>query len=358
MDHITDAMDMVDHMIQPAFCVREGIIVKANPAAAARMIEAGSSISDLLHTGQEEYEAFQDGCLYLTLSLAGQELGAAVTRKKDFDLFLLESESDRGELKALALAARELRDPLSGIMITTDRLFSGTATEDPETLEQLARINRNLFQILRLVGNMADASRYAAGSSMNQEVRDVRAIISETVNKAAALAEHTGIRIQQNLHPEPVFSLVDTEKLERAVFNILSNALKFTPGGETLRVSLTRRGNKLYFTVSDSGCGIQENLRGSLFSRYTREPALEDSRHGIGLGLVLIRAAAAIHGGTVLVDQPEQQGTRVTMTMAIRPGNSQNLRSPIMKVDYAGEMDHGLIEFSDILPTKLYDIKK
>ncbi len=85
---------------------------------------------------------------------------------------------------------------------------------------------------------------------------------------------------------------------------------------------------------------------------------MEDGRYGIGLGLVLIRAAAALHGGTVLVDHPAGTGTRITMTLAIRPVTGKELRSPMLKVDYAGERDHGLLELADILPVTLYDPKK
>lgn len=358
MDHITEAMAMVDHLPQPAFCVAEGIIVKVNPAAAARMIEPGTAVSGLLQTGQEEYAEFEGGCLSLTLSLSGQSLGASITRKTGFDLFLLEPDADCGELQALSLAARELRGPLAGIIASADRLFSMADQEDERTRDQIAQLNRGLFQIHRLIGNMSDAVRYSTEQNPRQEVRDVVAVLREVLEKAAHLAEHAGIRLECELPAEPVYSLVDAEKLERAVLNIISNALKFTPGGQSIQAALTRRGSRLYLTVQDSGCGIPEQLRGDIFSRYSREPGLEDGRFGIGLGFVLIRSTAALHGGTVLVDHPEGSGTRITMTMAVRTGKGEQLRSPVLKVDYAGELDHGLLEFSDILPTGLYDPKK
>jgi signal transduction histidine kinase len=244
-------------------------------------------------------------------------------------------------------------------MTTADRLFPMAAKDDdPVVREQVARLNRGLFQMLRVISNMSDANRFSADTDARQEVRDVRGIFSEIIAKAAALAEHSGIRVEAQIHPESVYSLVDAEKLERAVYNIVSNALKFTPEGGLLQVSLTRRGDKLYFSVRDEGPGIAENLRSGIFSRYTREPGLEDGRFGIGLGLVLIRSAASLHDGTVLVDHPQGKGTRITMSMTIRSGSATAFRSPMMKVDYAGEWDHGLLELSDTLPASLYDPKK
>ena len=77
----------------------------------------------------------------------------------------------------------------------------------------------------------------------------------------------------------------------------------------------------------------------------------------MGLGMVLIRAVAAAHGGTVLVDQPEESGTRVTLTIAIRQGGDAMLRSNILRVDYAGEHDHTMLELSDVLPLSPFEIE-
>lgn len=358
MEHTTDAIEMVDLMSCPAFCVKDGIIIKVNPAAQGRMINAGSAVAPLLKTGVEEYTALGEGSLYLALSLSGQEVGACVCRRQDFDLFLLDREPEDSELHTLALAARELREPLSSLMVSSNLLFSKNEITDPNLREQVLRMNRSMYQILRLVGNMSDAVRYADSGTSTQEIRDIRAIVSEALSQAAELASHAGIRLEQELHPEPIFSLVDAEKLERAFFNMLSNAMKFTPGGETVHVSLVKRDQMFCLSVRDTGCGIPEPLRGNVFTRYNREVSLEDSRFGIGLGLVLIRSVAILHGGSVLVDHPEGKGTRITMALPILPGNGTTLRSPVLRVDYAGELDHGLVEFSELLPAELYDPKK
>lgn len=356
MDHITDAMEMVEHLKNPAFCVREGIITNVNDAAASRMIEPGTPISELVKIGQEEYRDFSEGCLYLTLEICGQALGFSVTRKRDFDLFQLEQDALDSELQALALAARELREPLASIMISTEQLFPNAASETfPAAAPQVARINRGLFQMLRLISNMSDANRYATDSTVPMEIQNIPALLEEVFSKAGTLVEHSGIRLGYTGIQQAIYGLVNGELLERAVLNIISNALKFTPQGGHIRASLQHRNNKLYLSILDDGIGIQQSLRGSLFSRYTREAAVEDGRFGIGLGFVMIRSAAARHGGTVLVDHPQETGTRITMTLAIRPGSGKEVRSPMLKVDYAGERDHGLLELSDVLSSDLYD---
>lgn len=354
MEQFQNALGLLDLMQQPAFCVQGGIIVKVNPAASVYLIESGTKINTLLHTGTEEYADFCGGSLYLTLSICGQPVGASVTRMQEYDIFTLEQTEEDSHLQALALAARELREPLSNVMITTDKLFPELAHADAKTQDQISRINRGLFQLLRIIGNMSDANSYGGDIGASQEIRDICAVLDEVFQHAAALTAHTAVTLNYTSHPESIYTLADAQKLERMVLNIISNAIKFTPPGGTINAKLTRRGMRLYLSVSDSGSGIPENLRGSVFSRYTREPGLEDSRFGLGLGMALIRRTATLHGGTVLIDHPEQAGTRITVSFAIRQG-SPMVRSPRFRIDYAGERDHGLIELSDVLPAHLYD---
>lgn len=353
MNQITDAMDMVAHLRQPAFCVQDGIIVKVNSAAGHLMIQPNIPVEQFLETGSEEYRNFSGGCLYLTLKVCKQRLGFSVSRKNGFDLFQLEQDSECPEFQSLALAARELREPLANIMISADHLFPAGG-DDPAANVQIARINQSLFQMLRLISNMSDAGRYAASGSVSMEIKNISALLDEVFAKAAALVEHTGVRLEYSGITGDIYGLVNAELLERAVLNIISNALKFATPDGVIQAKAIRRGSKLYLSILDNGSGIPKDSCSNLFSRYIREPGLEDGRYGVGLGFVIIRSAAQQHGGTVLVDQPEGCGTRVTLTLSIRPGSTDQVRSPVLRVDYAGERDHALIELSDVLPTELY----
>lgn len=349
-----DTLGMLDLLVRPGFCVKENKIVKVNQAAEGCLLAPGMELEPLLLTGTEEYREFSGGCLYLTLSLSGQALGASVTRMNGVDVFVLEQEADDRELRSMALAARELRDPLASVMATADNLFPLAALQDdPQTKAQVARMNRGLLQMLRILGNMSDASRYSEAS--RQETLALTSELDEIFEKAQEMASYAGLRLTYNGLSESIYCLADKEQLERAVLNMLSNAMKFTPAGGTIEVSLTRRGRMLRLSMQDSGNGIDDSIRPNVFRRYQRQLAIEDSRFGLGLGMVLIRSAAAQHGGTVLLDQPEGKGARITMTLAIRQSSDNALRSPISRVDYAGGHDHALLELSDCLPASLYD---
>ena len=354
MEENKETLGMLDLMIRPVFCVKDQTIIKVNPAAKAMQLDAGMDICPLLLTGREEYSAFSDGCLYLMLDIGGAHLGASVTNVDGMKVFVLEQDADQAELQAMALAARELRDPLNSVMITVDRLFpSSTLEEDDAMRQQVARLNRGLYQMLRILGNMSDAGR--TQQICHQELLDISKFFDETFEKAASLVEHTGLQLNYQGLSREVLCLAEPEQLERAVLNILSNAIKFTPKGGTIDAKLTQNGQFLRLSIQDTGSGIPENVRGSVFDRYLRQPALEDSRFGIGLGMVLIRAAATNHGGAVLIDHPNGSGTRITMTISVRSNPDAQLRSPVMRIDYAGERDHALLELSGCIPAELYE---
>lgn len=354
MEHKNDAAKMLDLMGRPAFCANGGRITRVNAGATGLGFSVGAALEALVCTGWAEYAAFEGGCLYLTLSLGDERLGASVTRMDEFDVFCLEELDDNRELRAMALAARELRDPLSSVMITAQRLFPLSALEnDPATLEQVARLNRGLYQILRVVGNMSDAGNYAV-SPARQEVVNICEEMEEIFSRTSELVAHTGVTLTYQGPSAAIHCLADRESLERAILNMVSNAVKFTPQGGSIQATLVHRGNRLYLSVRDSGTGISQGLEGDVFTRFRRQCCLEDGRFGIGLGLVLVRSAAAAHGGAVLIDSPDGTGTRITMSLAIRQ-NDGLVRSRILRVDYAGEQDHGLIELSELLPDALYE---
>ena len=348
MEEQKDALGMLDLLTAPGFCVKNSRIIKVNTAAAALFFSEGMDIGTLLSSGTEDYRHFSGGCLCLSLENEGRQWNVSVTRQQDVDVFVLEPEVSRPELQALALAARELRGPLNSAMLIADKLVR---QEDSELADQTARLNRGLYQILRIVSNMSDAGYVP--TQPNHSLHDMRKVLDEIFQKAQLLTESAGLVMHYSGLTESIYSLCDPEQLERAIMNILSNAIKFSPKGSALSASVSQSGTMLRLSIQDGGSGIPDSLLRSVFYRYLRQSALEDSRHGIGLGMVLIRNAALQHGGTVLIDQGENSGTRITMTLSIRqeePKLCSNILRPI-----SGGYDAGLVALSEVLPASMYD---
>lgn len=340
---------MLHMMLHPAFCARGGILVNCNAAAHSLCLEEGTALSSLVMTGQEELDALQTGCLYLQLSLPGGTCGAAVTRMEDTLIFLL--DQDTGELQALSLAAKELREPLNNLMAISSQLLpSALPDSDPKISGLLARMSKELYQLQRTLNNMSDAPQASALS--HQEMRNAAQVFDDIFEKAASLLALSGIRLSYRGLSQDVFTLMDMDQIERAVLNILSNSSKFLGSEGTIHASLSRQGSFLRLSIQDDGPGIPEDILGTLFQRYLRQPGIEDNRQGLGLGMVLIRSAAASHGGTVLIDQPANSGTRVTLTLRIRQVDA-TVHSP--RQTLSGGFDQALVELSQILPASAYE---
>ncbi len=355
MEHTEDIITMLRHIPGPAFLAEDGIVTAVNEAAQQHFIHTGDAVRSMLHTGQEEYSHFQSGCLYLTLRLCDLSCSASVVPVGRYHLFELLPAGDQAELRSMALAAQILRTPLSNVMTIADQLFPLTGVDIPEQMQhKIATINRGLYQLLRIVCNMSDAYRYNNETVFRGEIRDVTALIREICDRAVPLLAHADISLHYCGPSEPIYTLVDAEKLERGISNILSNSLKFVPKGGSVHVHLRRHNRMLYLTVQDNGGDFSQQAAGNIFDRYMRNPGLEDGRFGIGLGMVLIRNTAAVHGGTILLEQSQNQGLRLTMSLSIRRSSDSMVRSPILYVDYASEHDHLLLEFADSLPAELY----
>lgn len=346
MEQVKDSPGLLELLPHPGFLVQENIIVRVNASAAAMQVTVGTPIGELLDGCREDYEGFSGGCLYLTLSLSGALLGACALRMEAGDVFLLDSGQEDAVLQSLALASRQLRLPLSNILISAESLFS-QLPESPEAQEAAARLNRGLYQLLRLVGNMSDAD----SGLTRRETLSIGGVFDEIFEKAGTLCQQAGFHLEYSGLKEDIYAIADRQQLERAVYNLLSNAMKFSPAGSTITAWLTRRGRKLCLQIQDAGEGI---LPADLFHRYLRQNTLEDSRFGMGLGMVLVRACAASHGGTVLVNTPEGGGTRVTMTLTLRQNADDILHSPTLRLEYTGGRDSALIELSQQLPWELY----
>ena len=347
MDKLTERNIILDSIVLPAFLVKAGTVSQVNGAAEKLMIAPGIPIDQLLHTGHVDYSHFTQGRMYLTLSLCGEIRGANVSKLDHEDLFLLEQE-DKGEFTALSLAAKQLREPLSRALASAERLYSTEAEDD------FRRLNRGLYQMLRIISNMSSA----ALPSSRLETVNITAVVSEVFEKAYALLSANDISLKFEAPEEQIYGLADSDQLEQAIHNLLSNAAKYLPKGGEISAALVRKEKMLHLSIRDNGSGIGQDILPTLFSRYLREPAIEDARSGLGLGMVLIKAAAQTHQGTVLIDTPEEGGTRITLTIAIRQQTEDILRSPIMRVDRYGERDHALIELSDVLPPELFDLSK
>lgn len=359
MDHPNSTPVLLEQIQSPAFIVENGKITEVNTAAAQKGITAKTEISSLIYTGKTEYEAYDKGKLCLTLQLSGVTCKATVTNLDFHHLFCLESDYEEPELRAFSLAALQLREPLTNAMINTDLLLPNPAVQnDPVILKQMSQINRNLHQLLRAVCNMSDASLYGDGHFVNLQQVDAVSVFAETLEKATVLTKQSGRELKYKIPNQRVICPVDTPQLQRAILNLISNAVKYSNKNSTIHAELRHSSNRLIFSVWDDGNAVSAEKRKNLFSAYLREPGISADNSGIGLGMTIVHSIAAAHGGTLLIEQPENSGLKVTFTVCTKTDGTLQLRSPIMlPIDHSGGRDHALVELSDALSDSLYDGK-
>jgi K+-sensing histidine kinase KdpD len=347
--------EILSFITAPAFSVCDGIIAHCNDAAQRLLFAEGTPINSLLSQNQADYASFETGCLFITLTHSNRSYSASVVRTEEANIFVLEEDVDRIELKALSLTAANMRQPLSSLTATAANLAAAlTQTEDPKVRTQLQHMNRNLCRMHRMLCNMSDAIHYADGASSNLVYQNIVSVVENIFQQAQQLCEQSGFRLEYSVPNTNILCAIDEALLERSIYNMLSNAIKFSSEGAVIHADLTHRDNRVYISVKDQGSGIPNSIMNNIFQRYQRQPGIEDSRYGLGLGLVLVRCAARVHGGTVLVDQPDRAGTRVTISFPIRQRTTPMVRASVPRVDYAGGWDHSLLELSDVMPAKLY----
>lgn len=332
MNDITRMLELMD---RPAFCAENGIITAVNSTAANRQFEIGAPVAPMLTTGIDEYRRFREGYLWLELRCCGEEYQAEVTSLGDAHLFQLEQEDLDSGLRLLSLAAQALREPLGNVMALVEELDGNDDT--------VARIERGLYQLLRIVGNMSPTPVF------RPEMMDVGALLREIWDKVQPACESRGIKLTYSEPPTAILSNVDAELMTRAVHNLLSNSMKFAEPGDVLHLELKRQKEGYRILLIDRG-GHRGNIPDP-FNRFRREPGLGDGREGLGMGLKIVHLAARAHGGTPYL---YPRGEELVAELNLPLNQDTILRSPRLKISYAGERDPMLVELSDVLPPEFY----
>ncbi len=205
----------------------------------------------------------------------------------------------RAKDEFLAMLGHELRNPLGTItnaLGALDRLVA-----DDELRRLTAIIGRQTGHLSRLVDDLLDVARVTSGKiELRPETLDLRALAARCL-EALAQAGRTGAH-HVVLAGEPVHVHADPARVEQVISNLLDNALKYTPPGGRVGVTVDREGHDAVVRVQDTGEGIRPDLLGRVFDLFVQQPqALDRARGGLGLGLTLVRRLVELHGGSVAV---------------------------------------------------------
>ena len=225
--------------------------------------------------------------------------------------------ANRAKDEFLSILSHELRTPLNAILGWSAMLRQRTLSED-KVLRALETIERNAKSQAQLIEDILDISRIITGK-LRLQVRPVNLVpvIESAIESVRLAAEAKSIRLQSRIDSEAGPLLGDAARLQQVVWNLLSNALKFTPKDGRVEIRLERVNSHAEITVSDTGLGISSDFLPFVFDRFRQHDSTTTRSHGgLGLGLAIVRQLVELHGGTVTVVSPGiGQGTTFTVTL-------------------------------------------
>ncbi len=229
---------------------------------------------------------------------------------------LQELERVKGDF--VSTVSHELRTPITSIIGYTEVLEDGMVGELTDAqLEVVNRVDRNGRRLLLLVEDLLTLSQIeSAVLKIEPVVTDIRQVVANAHRALGATLMSRSLQVTVSTPSEPVVHHGDPVQLERMVTNLLTNAVKFTPDDGTIAVSLRSNGEISEIMVKDDGVGITEDDQTKLFTRFFRSgEATEQAIQGTGLGLTIVQAIVALHGGKIAVSSAHGQGTTVTVTL-------------------------------------------
>jgi PAS domain S-box-containing protein len=217
----------------------------------------------------------------------------------------------------LATLSHELRTPLNAVLGWANILRLGKR-QGEELIQGLDIIERNARIQAQIIEDLLDMSRIISGKvRLEAQWVELAAVLNESIETLRSTAQAKGVRLQAmlDLFGGPIFG--DPNRLQQVFWNLLNNAIKFTPKDGKVEVSLKRVGIEVEVSVVDSGEGIASEFLPYIFDRFQQGDASTTRRHGgLGLGLAIVKELVELHGGTVRVES-EGLGKGATFTVRL-----------------------------------------
>lgn len=253
---------------------------------------------------------------------AEKELAEANLKAKEEEARRLQ-EVERLKSRFFANISHEFRTPLTLILGPAHQLKKDL--QDQQALEQVDTIDRNGHRLLGLIDQLLELSRleHSTVQVIEGPTRPAR-FCGQIVDVFQPLADAQRINLESDLDTSLPTALIDRDKLEKILFNLLSNAHKFTPQGGTVRLTLHEDAGTMVFRVSDTGIGIAEDHLDRVFDRFHQTPDGEQAK-GSGIGLSLVKELVTLLGGSVRAESSLGTGSTFEVRLPLKPFDGPNV---------------------------------
>ena len=246
----------------------------------------------------------------------------------------------------LATVSHELRTPLNAIMGWSHMLRSGRL--DQKTMVRaFETIDRNAKAQAQLIEDILDVSRVIAGRlPLNMGPVDVSSVINAAIDSMQLAADSKKIQLEVTLDPSVRHTTGDSSRLQQVVWNLLANAIKFTPAGGKVEIRVERADAALQISVSDTGEGISPQFVPFIFDRFRQADSSPTRSHGgLGLGLAIVRHLVELHGGSVEADSEGLgKGSTFTIRLPLAIDKSPAKAQPYVTNPWGSTLPHPGLE--------------
>jgi len=228
--------------------------------------------------------------------------------------------ANRTKDEFLATVSHELRTPLNAILGWTRMLRTGAV--EPRSLQRvLETIERNARMQTQLVDDILDVSRIIAGKMrINIQKADLHGVARSALDAVRPAAEAKGVNLVADLAADAAEFYGDPDRLQQVIWNLLANAIKFTPRDGRVELRVARTHSETEIRVSDSGIGIAPDFLPHVFDRFRQaDSSITRAQGGLGLGLAIVRHLVEVHGGTVRAEsEGEGKGAQFVVRLPVR----------------------------------------
>jgi signal transduction histidine kinase len=244
---------------------------------------------------------------------------------------LIRRDRDRSR-DFLADVSHELRTPLAALRMNTE-LLQGRAGSDPTTrAEFLATSRGQLDRLDWLAYNLLELSKLESGLlRLDLRPDDLRSTAESAFEQAEPAARRRGIAMELRLPPDPVRIRHDPQRIGQVAANLLGNAIKFTPPGGSVVLTLEPHRDGARLEVRDTGVGIDASEIPHVFERFYRGSRANEARgSGSGLGLAIVKSIVDMHGGRIAVESQVGAGTTFTVILPRDPKQGEEIPAPVV----------------------------
>jgi signal transduction histidine kinase len=225
-------------------------------------------------------------------------------------------KANRAKDNFIGTVSHELRNPLNSIILWSNALLRNLALGE-NTRRGLTAIERAARAQAQLIDDLLDISRIESGRMrLDVQLVDLAEVVKAGVEGMRAAAEAKFILLQEIMDPRIDCVVGDPGRLQQVVWNLICNAVKFTPNGGKIQVRVERINSHVEISITDTGQGIEPAALRLVFDRFWQADDAAQTKHGVGLGLSIVKEIVSLHGGTV-VAQSEGAGKGSTFTVRL-----------------------------------------